>query len=91
MNTNKALNLYRSIDVWERKDEDTLVRYRCFESLRDGKYCVQSADFHRQGDRTNDLDGQFVELFLEQDPLERAGAYPTLELAVAAHKKDFQS
>jgi hypothetical protein len=89
MNTDSALNLYRSIDVWERKDETTLVRYRCFESLSNNTYSVQSADFYRNGTATNVLDSQFIELLLEQDPVERTGGYPTLVEAVAAHKREF--
>lgn len=34
---------------------------------------------------------QFVELFLETNPGERAGAFDSLEAAIAAHQKQFDS
>jgi hypothetical protein len=35
-----------SIDIWKRVDEKTLARYRCFQILTSGQYCVQSADYY---------------------------------------------
>jgi len=73
-------------------DHSTAVRYRCFESLQSGQYCVQSADFYRlplDKEQVSNLDSRFVELFIEQDPVKRAREYPTLKGAVAAHEKDF--
>jgi hypothetical protein len=86
------MNLYRAIDVWKKVDRSTAVRYRCFESVQSKLYCVQSADFYRlpvNEKQVSHLDSQFVELFLEQDPSNRAGEYGTLEEAIAAHEKDF--
>jgi hypothetical protein len=83
------MSTYRAIDVWERKDADTVVRYRCFESLDTGRYCIQSADFCRHGKHPVHLDNQFIELLTEQDPAQRSGEYDTLKAAIAAHKRDF--
>jgi hypothetical protein len=85
------MELYKSIDVWERQDNGTVVRFRCFQSLINGKYCVQSADFYHDTTRPQELDQQFIELLSEQDPAQRAGEYATLEEAVAAHKSGFAS
>jgi hypothetical protein len=83
------MKLYRAVDVWERQDEHTVIKYRCFQSLSSGKYCVQSADFFRSGTQPRVSDDHYVELFLQQDPTERAGEYITLEEAIAAHKREF--
>jgi hypothetical protein len=83
------MSTYRAIDVWERKDVRTVVRYRCFESLDTGRYCVQSSDFCHYGKPPVNLDDQFIELFTEQDPAQRTGDYETLKAAIAAHKREF--
>jgi hypothetical protein len=83
------MSTYRAIDVWERKDAQTVIRYRCFESLDTSRYCIQSADFYHQGKPAVSLDGQFIELFTEQDPAQRSGEYDTLKLAIAAHNREF--
>lgn len=81
--------LYRTVDVWERKNSRTVVRYRCFESLDTGRFSVQSADFYHDGKSPANLDNQFVELFTEQDPAERSGEHSTLKAAIDAHNRDF--
>jgi hypothetical protein len=86
------MNLYRTIDVWKRVDQTTAIRYRCFESFQSKRYCVQSADFYRlplDAKQVSNLDSQFVQLFLEPAPSNRAAEYLTLEEAIAAHDKDF--
>ena len=83
------MSLYRTIDVWERKNARTVVRYRCFEALETGRYCVQSADFYHLGKPTPDADGQFIELLTEQDPVQRSGEHDTLAAAISAHKREF--
>ena len=83
------MSLYRTIDVWERNDTRTVVRYRCFESLETGRYCVQSADFYHHGKATPDVEGQFIELLTEEDPVQRSGEHDTLAAAIAAHKREF--
>ena len=83
------MSIYRSIDVWERKDGRTVVRYRCFESLSSGRYCVQSADFYHDGKPAVNLDGQFLELFTEQEPVRRSGEHDTLKAAIDSHQRAF--
>jgi len=83
------MTLYRTIDVWERKNSLTVVRYRCLESLDTGRYSVQSADFFHDGKLPAHLDAQFLELFMEQDPAERSGAHATLKTAIDAHNQEF--
>jgi hypothetical protein len=85
---------YRAIDVWARKDEGTLVRYRCVEVLPVGGYCVQSADFYNlpydkvESDR---LDKQFVELLAEEAPDSRSGVFSSLSEAIRAFVVEFGS
>jgi hypothetical protein len=83
------MSVYRAIDVWERKDGHTVVRYRCLEALDTGKYSVQSADFYHAGKKSRELDDEFIELLMEQDPAKRAGQHDTIEAAIAAHERDF--
>jgi hypothetical protein len=88
----ETMNLYRAIDVWKRVDRTTAVRYRCFESLQSKRYCVQSADFYRlplDQKQDSNLDSQFVQLFIEQEPSSRTAECLTLDEAIAAHDKDF--
>jgi hypothetical protein len=59
-----------------RVDENTAIRYRCFESLLSKRFCVQSADFYRfplNEQQIANLARQFVELFIEQEPSNRGG------------------
>jgi hypothetical protein len=86
------MNLYKAIDVWKRVNKTTAIRYRCFESLNSGHFCVQSADFYRiplDADQVRSLSSQFVELLVEQDPVERSGEYATVAEAIAAHDEEF--
>ena len=85
--------MFKAIEVWERTDSDA-VCYRCFQSLKTGKYSVQSADFYRlplNADQLAQLRRQRIELFIEQAPDERSGAFENLEAAIEAHKTQFSS
>lgn len=84
--------MYRAIDVWERIGEAEAVRFRCFLNLRTGMYSVQSSDFYSlpvDMRRVEFLEGQYVQLFTEKPPDERAGAFETLESAITAHMEKF--
>lgn len=86
------MNLYKAIDVWKRVNRDTVIRYRCFESLNSGRFSVQTADFYRiplDADQVKNLGSQFVELLVEQDPIERSGEHATVAEAIAAHDEHF--
>jgi hypothetical protein len=86
------MRLYRAIDVWRRVDDKTAVRYRCFECLPLGGFCVQSADFYSlplDEAQERDLARQALELLIETAPDERADVHPTLEAAIEAHDRDF--
>ena len=68
------------------------MRYRCFQSVETQKYVVQSADFYRlplDAKQCSNLDFQFHELLLEEDPFHRGGEYDSLEDAISAHDRDF--
>jgi hypothetical protein len=89
-----VMPLYQSVDVWKRISKTRAVRYRCFRDLSSGRFSVQSADFYGiplDPKQAADLEKQYVELFAEQDPDERAGSFDSLEAAVEAHDKDFVS
>lgn len=83
--------LYRTIDVWKRY-ADHVVRYRCFELLPIGKYCVQSADSYysaKELGKDDSLERQFLELLLEQNPEERSAVFDTLQEAITGHDRAF--
>ena len=86
------MKLYRTIDVWKRVDENTAIRYHCFESLLSKRFCVQSADSYRlplNEQQTANLASQFLELFIEEEPSNRGGEHDTLEEAIATHDRAF--
>jgi hypothetical protein len=83
--------LYKAIDVW-RRDGDRAKRYRCFEVISTGRFCVQSADFYPISNDTPQREfheRQFVELFLSQPPDERSTTFDSLADAIAHHDREF--
>lgn len=84
--------LYQELFVWKRVDEQSAVRYSCVLNRMTGKFTVQSADFFRlplSQEEVQQFHRQFVELFCEIDPAERAGAFDSVEEAIAAHERRF--
>ena len=78
-------NMYESIDVWKRLDKQTLARYRCFRSLKNNKYTVQSLDCYRVPFDTaqiNFFENQFLELLVEERPDRRSKGYDSLDEAI---------
>jgi hypothetical protein len=90
----RVMPLYQSFDVWKRISKTRAVRYCCFRELSSGRFSVQSAGFYSvplDPKQAADLEKQYMELFAEQDPDERAGSFDSLEAAIEAHDKDFVS
>jgi hypothetical protein len=86
--------MYRSFDVWKRKDERTLARYRCFEVLPDKGFCVQSLDLYSlpvDEKQLRQLDEQFLTLLTEVAPEDRSQLHPTIAEAIAAHDREFEN
>ncbi|MEC4818936.1 MAG: hypothetical protein SAK29_37525 [Scytonema sp. PMC 1069.18] len=84
--------MFKTIDIWKRLDHTTAVRYRCFQRLMDGQFCVQSADYYYlpiREEQVRTLDRQFLELFIEEAPDQRCEVYPNLEEAIAMYEKEF--
>ena len=87
-----GLQSYRAFDVWVRLGEGELVRYRCFEVLPSGKFCVQSKDFYRSPfveTAEKQFERQFLELLSEMAPEVRSGLYDTIEEAIRMHNEGF--
>lgn len=85
--------MFKAIDVWVSIDKESVARYRCFELLGRGGFCVQSKDIYRLPvDQTQiqNLEKQFVELFCEEKPDVRSGLFPTLEAAIKDFDEDFE-
>ena len=87
------MKYYKAIDVWFRKNEKTVVRYRCFQLLPEGGYSVQSADHYHApflDTRAGQLDKQFLELLLTEAPEVRSPLLPTLDEAIRAFVREFE-
>lgn len=90
--SNRSKGMLKSIDVWQRVGDGRLVRYRCFEVLSTGRFCVQSCDFY--GEKVSpeyiaELEANFLELLAEEEPDSRSPTFPTLEEAIANHRNEF--
>lgn len=67
--------LCKSINVWERLSDTKITVYRCFETIPDGKFCIQSQDYYYMDPDTGKidkkqqeyLDNQFLERIFETD------------------------
>jgi hypothetical protein len=84
--------MFKAIDIWKRVNDETAIRYRCFERLADGQFCVQSADYYHlplHEAQVRSLDQQFLELLIEESPDQRSSVYPTLEEAIAKYELEF--
>jgi hypothetical protein len=84
--------MFRSFDIWKTIDQEQMVRYRCFEDLESGKFCVQSADFFRLPigmERLALLEKQFLELLIEESPFSRSGVFDSIQEAIANHDSEF--
>jgi hypothetical protein len=87
--------------VWRRNTDGSATRYRCFEALPQGGFCVQSADCYRSSITPTQVEShtkQYIELLSEMAPSERSPLFPTLEDAIrnfnlgfADFWKDFES
>jgi len=86
------MECYKAIDVWSRKAEGIVVRYRCLQILPDAGYTVQSADYYHSPFREvrgAHHESQFLELFSDEDPKVRSPLFPTLLEAITAFDRDF--
>jgi hypothetical protein len=84
--------MYEEAFIWKRIDKKSVARYRCLRNSATGKYSVQSVDFYRlplSPQQVAQFEVQFIELFCESDPGERAGVFDSLEEAIAAHERSF--
>ena len=87
------MKYYKALDVWYRKNEKTVVRYRCFQLLPDGGFSVQSADYYRApfaDSRAEKLDKQFLELVAEEAPEVRSQLFPTIDEPVQSFMQEFE-
>lgn len=84
--------MFKAIDVWKRINDSSVIRYRCFERITDGQFCVQSADYYYfplDPKQIETLDRQFLELLIEESPDHRSSLHSTLEAAIAQYDQDF--
>lgn len=86
-----STKLYNRITVAKRL-ESSMAIYRCFQSLDDGLFYVQSADYfygHSTLADLHNLNLQEIELFIEQDVSQRRTGFPSLKEAIADFDVEF--
>ncbi len=86
------VDLLRAFDVWKQQASGEIIRYRYFENLSNGHFCVQNADFYRMPvtpDHLTQLDMQYIELILEEPPCSRNQSYSSITEAIEAHDRLF--
>jgi hypothetical protein len=83
--------LYEQINVF-KKNNDQLYVYRCFKSLSQSKFYVQSQDvFYKPIDRAQIVNSQLqlFDLFFDDDIEQRCLGFDSLEAAISAFDEDF--
>lgn len=79
----------KPIDIWKRINNRKITIYRCFQTIPDNKYFVQSQDYYYMDPETGliskeqieYLDYQHLERFFEVDPEDRK-YFDSLEEAI---------
>lgn len=79
----------KPIDIWKRINNRKITIYRCFQTIPDNKYFVQSQDYYYMDPETGliskeqieYLDYQHIERFFEVDPEDRK-YFDSLEEAI---------
>ena len=87
------MDAYEKVEVWRRR-ENHLIRYVCLKSLGMNKYAVLKADFFRSSSNAQDhdaFDKQFIDLMIEQSPVERCNWFDSPLEAMTAHDKYFEN
>lgn len=85
--------MFKSINVWERKNGYNISVYRCFQVIPDNKYYVQNQDFYHMDpngkiskeDREY-FEKQFLELIFDVEPEDRT-YFSSLEEAIENFNK----
>lgn len=85
----------KSIDIWEKINDITLVRYRCFQTIPENKYYIQSKDYyywdvekHCVDKRDFDtIENNFFDILLEGLPSEEF-LFDSLEEALKYFKSE---
>ena len=84
--------LYKQVFVFERQDNEIIIRYCCYESLSTGMFYVQNADFIRHPFTENtmpEFHTQSIELFTAEDISKRTEGFASLSDAIVNHKTQF--
>ena len=85
--------VYRLHEIFKRISSNRAVVYRCFENTSTAEYSVQSADYFQVPVSLEQIAHnrlQMLELFIECDPGERSGRFPTAEAAIEDFDRSFE-
>ena len=85
--------MYEAIYVWDRYDENGVVRYTCLKNIKNDLYAVHSADFfYIDSVEKYQMEHfrNFLEIFTEQDPANRCDWFEKLQDAIENHIVEFE-
>ncbi len=83
--------LYEQINVYKR-NSNTLCIYRCFKSLSNNKFYAQSMDTYYEPidkEQVRNSELQLLDLFLDDDIIERCESFDSLKSAIVAFDNEF--
>jgi hypothetical protein len=58
--TKKLTTYCKPIDIWERINSKKITIYRCFQSIPDNKYFVQTKDYYYMDSETSLIDKEQI-------------------------------
>ncbi|SDW51779.1 hypothetical protein [Lysobacter enzymogenes] len=86
-------DLYMQSFAWRRIGSQACVRYVILMNVASGRFAVHSADFFNSNEQigVEYFNRQFVELMLEDSPLERCSWHDSTIAAIEAHDAEFSN
>lgn len=85
------LNMFKLINIFKREN-NVLKVYRCFQSVENNCFFVQSMDFFHEPldvQSINNSNLQLLELFMDECPTNRIESFPTIEDAIKHFDEEF--
>ncbi|MBC7475172.1 MAG: hypothetical protein H7263_12835 [Candidatus Sericytochromatia bacterium] len=58
--------MFKSIDIWNKISNEKIIVYRCFQTIPDNKYFIQSQDYYYMDGNTGLIKREQIEYFQNQ-------------------------
>jgi hypothetical protein len=87
------MSYLEKLHIWKSLDNKHSIKFVCFKSLSNEKFCVQNADFFYlpiTAEQLSQSERQEIELFIEISPLKRCKWFSSLAEAISFHEKEFE-